>query len=34
MAELDGVETGDLQLVAVASFDDALAALQEALPGP
>ena len=28
MAELDGVETGDMELVAVATFDDALAALR------
>ena len=31
MAELKGVDTGDLQLISVASFDDALEALQ-ALP--
>ena len=28
MAELDGVDTGDMELVAVATFDDALAALR------
>ncbi|HEY6566316.1 MAG TPA: S16 family serine protease [Actinomycetota bacterium] len=34
MAELKGVDVGDLQLVGVSSFDEALAALQELQPAP
>lgn len=34
MAELQRVDTGDLQLIAVSSFDDALETLQELQPPP
>jgi hypothetical protein len=29
MSELQGVDTGDMQVIPVASFDDALQALQQ-----
>lgn len=34
MAELDGVDTGDMHVIAVATFDDALRALEQGISAP